>query len=77
MIRTFKSKINYSNSSTNVDPILVEIIRNSLNSAAEQMKRSLISQALSGLLIIPAAILGLAGMLVLLTLFFLLGLHLA
>ena len=41
------------------------------------MKRSLISQALSGLLIIPAAILGLAGMLVLLTLFFLLGLHLA
>ena len=34
------------------------------------MKRSLTSQALSGLLIIPAAILGLALMLVLLTLFF-------
>jgi|ETNmetMinimDraft_25_1059894.scaffolds.fasta_scaffold03142_8 cytohesin len=37
------------------------------------MKRSLISQALSGLLIIPAAILGLAGMLMLLTLFFFTG----
>ena len=47
MIRTFKSKINYSNSSTTVDPILVEIIRNSLNSAAEQMKRSLIRTAFS------------------------------
>ena len=37
------------------------------------MKRSLTSQALSGLLIIPAAILGLALMLVLLTLFFFTG----
>ena len=37
------------------------------------MKRSLISQALSGLLIIPAAILGLAGILMLLTLFFFTG----
>ena len=47
MIRTFQSKINYSKSSENVDPILVEIIRNSLNSAAEQMKRSLIRTAFS------------------------------
>ena len=47
MIRTFQSKINYSKSSEDVDPILVEIIRNSLNSAAEQMKRSLIRTAFS------------------------------
>ena len=47
MIRTFQSKINYSKSSKDVDPILVEIIRNSLNSAAEQMKRSLIRTAFS------------------------------
>ena len=47
MIRTFQSKINYSKSSQDVDPILVEIIRNSLNSAAEQMKRSLIRTAFS------------------------------
>ena len=47
MIRTFQSKINYSKSSEGVDPILVEIIRNSLNSAAEQMKRSLIRTAFS------------------------------
>ena len=47
MIRTFQSKIKYSKSSEDVDPILVEIIRNSLNSAAEQMKRSLIRTAFS------------------------------
>ena len=47
MIRTFQSKINYAKSSEDVDPILVEIIRNSLNSAAEQMKRSLIRTAFS------------------------------
>ena len=47
MIRTFQSRINYSKSSKDVDPILVEIIRNSLNSAAEQMKRSLIRTAFS------------------------------
>jgi len=47
MIRTFQSKINYSKSSEDVDPILVEIIRNSLNSAAEQMKRSLMRTAFS------------------------------
>ena len=47
MIRTFQSKINYPKSSEDVDPILVEIIRNSLNSAAEQMKRSLIRTAFS------------------------------
>jgi len=47
MIRTFQSTISYKNVNENVDPILVEIIRNSLNSAAEQMKRSLIRTAFS------------------------------
>ena len=47
MIRTFQSTISYKNINENVDPILVEIIRNSLNSAAEQMKRSLIRTAFS------------------------------
>ncbi len=47
MIRTFQSKISYKNINENVDPILIEIIRNSLNSAAEQMKRSLIRTAFS------------------------------
>ena len=47
MIRTFQSKINYENINKNVDPILVEIIRNSLNSAAEQMKRVLVRTAFS------------------------------
>ena len=47
MIRTFQSKISYKNINENVDPIFIEIIRNSLNSAAEQMKRSLIRTAFS------------------------------
>ena len=47
MIRTFQSTISYKNVNEKVDPILVEIIRNSLNSAAEQMKRSLIRTAFS------------------------------
>ena len=41
-IHIFKSKILPSINNNYVDPITTEIIRNSLNSAAEQMKKTLI-----------------------------------
>ncbi|PPR50279.1 MAG: Acetophenone carboxylase delta subunit [Alphaproteobacteria bacterium MarineAlpha5_Bin5] len=46
-INIFKSKIFDKNSSTSNDPITTEIIRNSLNSAAEQMKKALIRSSFS------------------------------
>ena len=46
-INIFKSKIIPKINSNDVDPITTEIIRNSLNSAAEQMKRTLIRCAFS------------------------------
>ena len=46
-INIFKSKIIPKINSNDVDPITTEIIRNSLNSAAEQMKRTLIRSAFS------------------------------
>ena len=41
-INIFKSKVLKKTTNNNVDPITTEIIRNSLNSAAEQMKRTLV-----------------------------------
>ena len=41
-INIYKSKILKKNTNNDVDPITTEIIRNSLNSAAEQMKRTLV-----------------------------------
>ena len=46
-INIFKSKIFDKNRSTSNDPITTEIIRNSLNSAAEQMKKALIRSSFS------------------------------
>ena len=46
-INIFKSKSIDINKSFKNDPITTEIIRNSLNSAAEQMKKSLIRSAFS------------------------------
>ena len=41
-INIFKSKILPKTKNSKVDPVTTEIIRNSLNSAAEQMKKTLI-----------------------------------
>ena len=41
-INIYKSKVLKKNTNNDVDPITTEIIRNSLNSAAEQMKRTLV-----------------------------------
>ena len=46
-INIFKSKVLEKNLSTSNDPITTEIIRNSLNSAAEQMKKALIRSSFS------------------------------
>lgn len=46
-INIFKPKVLEKNPSTSNDPITTEIIRNSLNSAAEQMKKALIRSSFS------------------------------
>ena len=46
-INIFRSKVLKKTTNNNVDPITTEIIRNSLNSAAEQMKRALCRTAMS------------------------------
>ncbi len=46
-INVFKSKILNNKSNEPTDPITTEIIRNSLNSAAEQMKKALIRSSFS------------------------------
>ena len=46
-INVFKPKVLEKNPSTSNDPITTEIIRNSLNSAAEQMKKALIRSSFS------------------------------
>ena len=46
-INTYKSKKLEDNKNFDCDPITTEIIRNSLNSAAEQMKKVLIRSAFS------------------------------
>ena len=46
-INIFKPKVLEENYNTSNDPITTEIIRNSLNSAAEQMKKALIRSSFS------------------------------
>ena len=46
-INIFKSKVLKNKNNKTVDPITTEIIRNSLNSAAEQMKKAFIRSSFS------------------------------